>query len=137
MKSLKSAFLAGAGVLFVALGLLGIVLPVLPTTPFLLLAAWCFARSSKRFYVWLTTNRLFGRYLRDYREGRGIPARKRALAVVLLWLTIGSTILFAVSSRWARAALLAVAAGVTVHLARMKTYRPEPRAPGRRPGRRI
>ena len=67
--------------------------PVLPTTPFLLLAAICYARSSERFYHWLLNNRWFGEYLKNYREGRGIPLREKTLTVLALWLTIGFTTL--------------------------------------------
>jgi hypothetical protein len=121
---LTRLLLIASGTFFVGLGVLGMFLPLLPTTPFLLLAAWCFARSSKRFYDRLLNNRLSGPYIRNYRDGVGISRRRKALTLALLWLTIGSTSLLAVNSWWVRAALLAVAAGVTVHLLRMKTRKP-------------
>lgn len=122
MKGLSRALLLAAGTLFVGLGVLGMFLPLLPTTPFLLLAAWCFARSSRKFYDRLLNNRLSGPYIKNYRDGAGISRRRKVLTLALLWLTIGSTSLFAVSSWWVRAALLLVAAGVTAHLVRMKTF---------------
>ena len=84
MKRLTRVLLIAGGNLCVALAVLGLFLPVLPTTPFLLLAAVCYARSSERFYHWLVTNRWFGAYIRNYREGRGIPLWQsdRHLAVV-------------------------------------------------------
>ncbi len=109
------------GTLSAALGLLGVLLPLLPTTPLLLLAAACYARSSRRFYLWLTTNRLFGSYIRDYREGRGIPALQRAITIVFLWLTISVTGVFFINAWWLRGLLLGVALGVTIHLVRMRT----------------
>lgn len=109
------------GSLCLGLGLIGMIIPVLPTTPFLLLAAYFYARSSKRFYIWLTTNRWFGEYIRNYREGRGMPLRHKVITIALVWLSIGSTALLAVSSWWMRAILLAIAVGVTIHLARIKT----------------
>lgn len=115
------------GTLCVALGVLGIFLPVLPTTPFLLLAAYCYGRSSERFYRWLITNRWCGEYIRNYREGKGIPLRKKILSILLLWMTIGYTIVFAVSQGWIRLILLGIAAGVTLHLLKTKTLRPETR----------
>ncbi len=115
------------GTLCVALGVLGIFLPVLPTTPFLLLAACCYGRSSQRFYLWLTTNRWCGEYIRNYREGKGIPRRKKILSILLLWMTIGYTIVFAVSQGWIRLILLGIAIGVTLHLGKTKTLRPETR----------
>ena len=98
-------------------------LPVLPTTPFLLLAAICYARSSERFYHWLITNRWCGEYIRNYREGRGIPLKQKVLTILMLWLTIGSTASLAISQWWIRLILLGVAVGVTVYLVRIKTYK--------------
>jgi uncharacterized protein len=112
-----------AGTLFVVLGVLGIFLPLLPTTPFLLLAAYCYARSSPRMLHWLLTNRWFGAYIRNYREGRGIPLREKIIALTTLWLTIGYTALYAVPIWWVRLLLLVIALGVTTHLLRVKTLR--------------
>ncbi len=99
-----------------ALGVLGLFLPLLPTTPFLLLAAACYARSSEKLYDWLLGNRWFGEYIRNYREGKGIPLKRTAIAIALLWLTIGYTAIVAVSLLWVRLVLLAIACGVTFHL---------------------
>ena len=114
-----------SGTLCVALGVLGIFLPVLPTTPFLLLAAMCYARSSRRFHHWLLTNRWCGEYLRNYREGKGISRKQKITTIALLWLTIGGTVLLAVSLWWVRLVLLGMAVGVTAHLMRIKTFEPE------------
>jgi uncharacterized membrane protein YbaN (DUF454 family) len=113
------------GTLCVTLGVLGMFLPVLPTTPFLLLAAICYARSSERFYHWLMTNRWCGEYIRNYREGRGIPLKQKVLTIMLLWLTIGSTAWLAISQWWVRWILLGIAVGVTIHLVKVKTYKPK------------
>jgi len=114
-----------SGTLCVALAVLGMFLPILPTTPFLLLAAFCYARSSERFYQWLLTNRWCGEYIRNYQEGRGIPLGQKILTVLLLWLTIGYTALFVVGVGWVRLILLGIAVGVTIHLIRIKTLRTE------------
>jgi len=106
-----------------ALGFLGIFVPVLPTTPFILLAAICYARSSERFYHWIMNNRWFGKYIKNYREGRGIPLREKIFMLIALWFTIGFTILFVVSTWWGQLFLLGVAMGVTIHLVRIKTYK--------------
>ena len=113
------------GTLFVGLGLVGIFLPVLPTTPFLLLAAVCYARSSQRFYDWLLNNRWFGEYIRNYREGKGVHLRHKVSALVLLWGTIGAAVLVWVHNGWVRALLLVIAVGVTIHLVQLKTLRSE------------
>lgn len=122
MLSLLKSLLIAAGSLCVALGVLGIFLPLLPTTPFLLLAAICYAKGSPRLLNWLLNNRWFGRYIADYRAGRGIPRREKILTLIALWLTIGLTIAFAVSLWWVQVLLIAIALGVTVHLLMVKTF---------------
>jgi uncharacterized membrane protein YbaN (DUF454 family) len=125
LKGPIRALLIILGTLCVALGVLGMFLPVLPTTPFLLLAAVCYGRSSEKFYHWLMTNRWFGEYIRNYREGRGIPLKQKVLTISLLWLTIGSTAWLAISQWWVRWILLGIAVGVTIHLVKVKTYKPK------------
>lgn len=123
MKRIFKAVLAAAGTVFLLLGIIGIFVPILPTTPFLLLTAYCYGRSSERFYRWLLNNRWFGVYLRNYREGRGIPLPNKILTLTLLWLTIGSAALFVLSAWWSRLLLCAIAIAVTIHIIRIKTYR--------------
>ena len=120
---LRRALLIAAGTACVALGTLGIVLPLLPTTPFLLLAAVCYARSSPRLLHWLTHNRWFGAYIRNYREGHGIPLREKILTLSLLWITIGITVIFFVPLLWVEILLLLIATAVTIHLLRIKTMK--------------
>jgi len=98
------------------LGIVGVFVPILPTTPFLLLAATCYMRSSKRFYRWLTNNRVFGAYVRNYIEGRGMPVGTKVFTILLLWLAIGLSATFAVQSLVIRIILICVAVGVTVHI---------------------
>ena len=104
---------------------MGAFVPVMPTTPFLLLAAACFSRSSERLHRWLFTNRLFGNYLRRYRDGEGLPRASKIATLVLLWTSLGASALFAVPERlwWVRALLLLVGIGVTIHVLRIKTRR--------------
>lgn len=125
IKRANNILLIILGTLCVVLGTLGIFLPVLPTTPFLLLAAIYYGRSSKRFYHWLMNNRLFGEYIRNYRKGKGIPLKQKVITVLLLWLTIGSTAWLAVTLWWIRLILLGIAVCVTIHLVNIKTYKPE------------
>jgi hypothetical protein len=125
MKRIAKTLLIACGTLCVGLALLGLLLPVLPTTPFLLLAAFCYARSSRRFYDWLVTNRWFGDYIRNYREGRGISLRQKVISISLLWLTIGYAAGFVIPPLWGKISLGVIAAAVTVHLLTVKTCRPE------------
>lgn len=106
----------GVGATSVALGVIGIFVPLWPTTCFLLLAGWCFARSSTRAERWLHENRLFGRYLRDYREQGIISSRVRHVSLTVLWLFIGISAFLLMSRLWAVAILLLVALAVTAHL---------------------
>lgn len=105
------------------LGILGIFLPLLPTTPLLLLAAACYARSSERFYNWLLYNKWFGNYVRNYQERKGVPLKVKALSVSLLWLTIGYSVAFVVHSPLVRVILILVALGVTTHILSIRTLR--------------
>ena len=129
MNDLTKTLLIIAGTLCLVMGVVGMFLPVLPTTPFLLLAAYCYARSSRRFYTWLVTNRWFGEYIRNYREGRGIPLKQKLLTITLLWVSIGYTAGFVVMPWWLRLILVGIGAGVTAHLVRTKTYKPEAAPP--------
>lgn len=98
-------------------------LPLLPTTPFLLLAAACFLRGSPRLHAWMMSNRVFGSYLREYRAGLGIPATTKASAIGLLWLGIGLSIGLWVEVMLLRLSLLLIAIAVTVHILLIPTKR--------------
>ena len=111
------------GTLFVGIGVLGIFLPLLPTTVFLLIAAACYARSSERAYRWLMTNRWFGQYLRNYQEERGATMSSKVITIAVLWIGIGATIYLTEAALWLAAVLLVIAVGVTIHLVRLKTIR--------------
>ena len=103
------------GLLFTGLGFVGAFLPLMPTTVFLLIAAFFFARSSPRFYAWLLNNRMFGSLIRDWRAGLGMPLRAKILAVTLITLTTGSSILI-VPVLWVRLLLACVGVGVSTYL---------------------
>jgi len=105
-----------AGTLFVGLGILGIILPLLPTTPFLLLAAACYARSSEKFYNWLLNNKWFGNYIKNYQEGGGVPLKIKVLSLSLLWITIILSATFVVTILLIRIILILIAVCVTVHI---------------------
>ena len=111
------------GILFVGLGIIGIFIPILPTTPFLLLAAACFARSSQRFYTWLITNKVFGNYIRNYQEGKGIPRFVKIITIALLWITIIFSVLIVIHITWIQILLILIAIGVSIHILTIKTLR--------------
>jgi hypothetical protein len=109
------------GLAAVGLGVAGIVLPLLPTTPFLLLAAACFLRGSRRLHDWLLQHRLLGGYIRRYRDHKALTPKARAAMIALLWATLAFSGLFVVEVPWGRLLLAGVGIGVTLHLLSMKT----------------
>jgi uncharacterized membrane protein YbaN (DUF454 family) len=109
------------GIISVGLGTAGVFLPLLPTTPFLLLAAACFIRSSDRLYQWLIHNRWFGSYIRNYQEHRALPLRAKVTALILLWATMTYSVFFLVTIKALWVFLLLIATLVTVYLLRLKT----------------
>jgi uncharacterized membrane protein YbaN (DUF454 family) len=121
---IRKAALIFTGTVCVALGVLGMFLPLLPTTVFLLMAAYCYSRSSERFHNWLLNNRLCGKYIKNYKSGEGISIRQKISTISILWLSIGFSIWMVGAGFWIILLLLAIAAGVTLHLVLLKTYRP-------------
>jgi hypothetical protein len=109
----------------VGLGVLGIFLPILPTTPFLLLAAACFIRSSKGLYRWLINHKWFGPYIRNYREFKAVTLRAKIGTLILLWGTISYTAFGVLDSWLLRGLLLMIALGVTIHILSLKTLTEE------------
>jgi uncharacterized protein len=120
---LTRVLLIVAGSLCVALGAVGIFLPILPTTPFLLLAAACYCRSSDRLYQWLMGNKWFGTYIKNYREGKGLSIKTKIIALAVLWGSISYSALFWVDILILQVVLLAVAVGVSTHIIRLPTFR--------------
>jgi uncharacterized membrane protein YbaN (DUF454 family) len=112
-----------AGNFFVALGILGIFFPLLPTTPFLLLAAACYFRSSEKFYNRLMNNKWLGNYIKNYREKKIIPLKVKVLSLSFLWLTIGYSVFFIVNIFLLRVILILIAIGVTIHVLSIRTLK--------------
>jgi uncharacterized protein len=121
INTLLKRILLFSGFLSLFLGILGVFLPLLPTTPFLLLSAACFSRSSDRFYKKLMGNRWLGFYIKNYLEGNGIPLREKMLSITLLWITIGYSTVFLISNSTIKILLLIIALGVTLHVISLKT----------------
>jgi len=105
----------------VGLGTIGVVLPLVPTTPFLLLAAACYARSSKRLYNWLLANKIFGSTIRQWQENRSVAYRTKVTAIVLLVLTLGTSIVFFVPLWPVKILLVAIGTWVVQFLVRLPT----------------
>ena len=122
MKSAVKIILIISGSLFLFLAFLGIFLPLLPTTPFLLLASACYVRSSDRLYEWLINNKLFGTYIRNYTEGRGIPLRGKIIGVGVLWASLLFSI-YSFENYLIEIVLFLLGVSISVVILRMKTLR--------------
>ena len=118
---LVKGLLVAVGTVSVGLGVLGIVLPIVPTTPFLLLAAACYAHSSERFYVALLTNRYFGSYIRDWREKRGLTLATKLWIVFVMAATMGVSAVFFVPLVSVKIFLGVVGTGVSIYILRLPT----------------
>lgn len=126
-NKLVRIFLIFLGTVFLAIGFIGIFLPLLPTTPLLLLTAACYARGSDRFYNWLVCNRIFGSYVKNYREGKGVAPKAKILTMLLLWITILYSAFFVVTIISIRILLIFIAIAVTIHILTIKTLKNEPK----------
>ncbi|MFA6617792.1 MAG: YbaN family protein [Candidatus Neomarinimicrobiota bacterium] len=112
-----------AGFVSLILGIIGVVLPLLPTTPFILVSAAAFARSSKKFHAWLYKNRFFAKLLIDYQERKGLALRYKIYILIMLWLTITATAILFTDSIIVRLILFFIAIAVTVHISKFKTLK--------------
>ncbi len=124
-RNLHKVVLSSCGLLALALGLIGVVLPLLPTTPFLLLAAFCFFHGSARLHSWLESHPWVGKQLRLWREQRAISRIVKLTAITYLWLTISISIGFFVTQTWHYSLLLVLAIGVTLYIMSLKTLTAE------------
>lgn len=113
--------LISIGWVSVVLGVLGIFLPLLPTTPFLLLSAACFVRSSPRFYTWLIEHPKLGRYVLHYLEGKGIPKRAKIVAIIMIWATMSFSAWLVVPYIWGKLTLLLIGLCVSIYIYRQPT----------------
>ena len=119
--TIKKGILVASGTFFLVLGVIGIFIPLLPTTPFLLLSAACYIRGSKKFYNWLIKNKWFGEYIKNYQEGKGVPLNVKIISLIVLWITIIFSTIVIVSYFFIRIILIIIAIGVTIHIMTIKT----------------
>lgn len=118
-------FLIALGWFFVAMGIIGIFVPIWPTTIFFILAAWCFAKSSEKFYNWLINHPRFGKFISNYREHRGMPLKAKIIAVTMVVVAIGSSVIFFTQTIWVRILLVGIALGVSGYILSLNTIRQE------------
>lgn len=120
MKKIKKRLIFIGGFISLILGIIGLVIPILPTTPFLLLASAAFAKSSERFNNWLLNNKILGAYIKNYREGKGLPLKIKAITLSLLWITIIISIIFLMHLFWVQFVLICIAIVVSIHIILIK-----------------
>ena len=113
------------GTVSLALGVLGVFLPLLPATPFLLLASACYLRGSERLHGWLMGNRLLGGYIRNFQQGRGIPLRAKVVTIALLWASLLYSI-YRIDLPAVDIVLCVIGATTTTLILRMKTLKERP-----------
>ncbi len=110
------------GLISLVVGILGVFLPLLPATPFLLFSAWSFAKSSDKLYNWLMNHKVLGTIIRDYRDEKSLTIRIKISAILLLWVSMLYSIFYVVNEKWWLQLILAtIATGVTIHLLTLKT----------------
>jgi len=114
----KRLLLLVTGWVSLILGIIGVILPLLPTTPFILLSAWCFSQSSKRFHDWLKQHKYFGPMIEDWQSDKGIPKKSRNRAIIFMWCVMVLSI-FLVSKFWATLMLVCIGACVSIYLFRL------------------
>jgi hypothetical protein len=120
MVKIKRYILISLGFTFLGLGVLGIFLPLLPTTPFLLLSVSCFYKSSQRFHSWLLNHKVFGKIIRNYREKRIDPKTKWS-TLIILWLTIGISMYLFLYTIFVPILLFVIVVPVSWHILRLST----------------
>ena len=112
-----------SGIFLVIIGIIGIFLPLLPTTIFLILASGCFVKVSPKANEWLYNHKILGVYLKNYRDKSGLTVKAKMINIILLWLMISISVYFFTEEFLLRLLLLAIAVGVTIHLLMVKTKR--------------
>lgn len=112
--TLRTRAMEALGAVLLALGFLGVFLPILPTTPFVIAAAFCFS-ANPRMYAKIRDSPYFGEYLKAYKEGGTISRRTRVRAIAMLWVVMAVSVTL-LDALWLRAMLLIVCAVVTIHL---------------------
>lgn len=112
-----------SGFLLVAIGVIGIFLPLLPTTIFLILASACFVKSSPKANEWLRNHKILGVYLKNYQDKTGLTIKSKIISIVFLWISISLSGYFLTNEPYIRLILLAIAVGVSIHIIFIKTMK--------------
>ena len=122
MNLIAKIILNTLGTVFVLIGILGVFLPLLPATPFLLLASACYVRGSQRLYGWLMNNKYLGPYIRNFREHRAMPVRAKIISIAILWISLVISI-YRVDIFIIQSVLIVVGIGVTALILSIRTLK--------------
>ena len=120
---MKNVLFITIGVICIVVGTIGIFTPILPTTPFLLLATYLFYRSSPKMHKFLIENKLLGKYISDYFNNKPIPIKQKVISIFFVWLGIGSTFYFANLKYWIIILLVFIGIAVSIHILTLGKYR--------------
>ncbi len=121
---IKSLYI-GIGTFSLGIGIIGIVVPLLPTTPFLLLSAACYAKGSERMYHWFINIKWIGNAIKNYHEGKGISIKGKIISITFLWTTITVSMMIMWPNIPVQLVLIIIATGVTYHIISLKTMKTE------------
>jgi len=119
----KRLLINALGFLFIGIGAVGVFMPLLPTTPFVILAAVCFSYSNRKLYQWLRRSSLFGTYIVHYEEKQGVPMLLKIKSIIFVWISLTLSMI-ALQTLWAYVLLCVIGVVVTVHLLMIKTKKP-------------
>ncbi|HAN20306.1 MAG: hypothetical protein A2Y15_03525 [Clostridiales bacterium GWF2_36_10] len=122
MKTLKKYFLITAGTLSLILGIIGVFIPVLPTTPFLLLSSFCYMKGSERLYRWLINSKQFGTFITNYTKYKVIKKNTKIVSLIFLWLSLCISF-FLIEALYIRILIITIGIGVSIHLLILKTIK--------------
>lgn len=123
MARFKKGILLSIGTISVVLGIIGIIIPLIPTTPLLLLGAACWFRTSKKLHHWLVNNKWLGPYIKQYQDGLGIPLKTKLFVITIMWISISFSAILIVPIFWVKILLFLVAGCITCYISSIKTLR--------------
>ncbi|NLI58520.1 MAG: DUF454 domain-containing protein [Clostridium sp.] len=116
IKSTVRKLLIAIGTISVVLGVIGITLPIFPTTPFLLLAAVCYMKASKKFYNWLINHKVLGKYVNDYMEKKGLTLKTKITSISFFWIGTGTSTILFIPYLWAKILIFAILILATMYI---------------------
>lgn len=120
--TLKKYFLVTIGTISLILGAIGLFIPLLPTTPFVLLTSYCYLRSSNRLYNWIINNKVFGNYIHNYMINKAVKKSDKISAMIMLWISLGISIYF-IDKTYLKLLLVFIGTAVSIHVLRLKTLK--------------